>query len=95
MTVYALGQITITEPEAYGRYQAAFMPVLIQYGGRLLAADTVPEIIEGEWPHQKLVLLSFPDEAAFRRWEQSPEYQEIARDRRAGATGVVMMVRGI
>ena len=95
MTVYGVGQITVTEPEAYGRYQARFMPVLIQYGGRLLAADTAPVVVDGEWPHQKFVLLAFPDEAAFHRWEQSPEYQEIAKDRRAGAKGVVMMVRGI
>jgi uncharacterized protein (DUF1330 family) len=40
------------------------------------------------------VLLAFPDEAAFRDWAQSPASREIARDRRAGAEAVVLLVRG-
>jgi uncharacterized protein (DUF1330 family) len=31
------------------RYAAAFMPVLRQYGGRLVVADGSPEVAEGEW----------------------------------------------
>jgi len=39
--------------------------------------------------------MSFPDEAAFRGWAQSPEYQEISKDRRAGADTVVLLVQGL
>jgi uncharacterized protein (DUF1330 family) len=39
--------------------------------------------------------MSFPDEAAFRAWASSPEYQEIAKDRQAGAEAVVLLVNGI
>jgi uncharacterized protein (DUF1330 family) len=31
------------------------------------------------------VLMSFPDETAFRDWAESPHYQRISEDRRAGA----------
>ena len=44
MTHYAVAQINIHEPEAYGRYMDGFMPVLNQYGGKLLAA---PEFLRG------------------------------------------------
>jgi uncharacterized protein (DUF1330 family) len=40
-------------------------------------------------------VLSFPDEASFRDWAESPEYQEIAKDRKAAARSVIVMVRGI
>jgi uncharacterized protein (DUF1330 family) len=43
----------------------------------------------------KVVLMSFPDEAAFRLWSESPDYQEISKDRRAGADTVVLLVRGM
>jgi uncharacterized protein (DUF1330 family) len=42
-----------------------------------------------------VVLISFPDEAAFRSWADSPEYQEISKDRQAGADTVVLLVKGL
>jgi uncharacterized protein (DUF1330 family) len=40
------------------------------------------------------VLMSFPDEAAFRAWADSPAYRDISRDRLAGAEAVVVLARG-
>jgi len=39
MSVYAVVQLTITDREAYGRYQARFMDVFRRYKGQLLASD--------------------------------------------------------
>ncbi|HTY30904.1 DUF1330 domain-containing protein [Mycobacterium sp.] len=95
MTVYAIAQLRFTDRAAYDRYQARFMEVFRRHPGTLLAADESPEIVEGEWDREKLVLMSFPDEAAFRAWAQSPEYQEISKDRRAGADTLVLLVKGL
>jgi uncharacterized protein (DUF1330 family) len=38
--------------------------------------------------------MSFPDEAAFRAWANSPEYLEISKDRKAGAQGIVLLAKG-
>jgi uncharacterized protein (DUF1330 family) len=38
--------------------------------------------------------MSFLDQAAFRAWADSPEYQEISRDRKAGAQGIVLLAQG-
>lgn len=95
MTVYAIAQLSFTDRKAYNRYQARFMEVFRRYNGRLLAADEHPVVLEGRWDRDKLVLLSFPDENSFRQWEQSPEYQEIAKDRRAGADTVSILVHGV
>jgi hypothetical protein len=40
--------------------------VFRKFGGRLLSADEHPAVLEGAWDRDKLVLMSFPDEAAFR-----------------------------
>jgi uncharacterized protein (DUF1330 family) len=94
MTVYAIAQLTITDRTAYNRYQAKFMGVMRRFKGQVLAADESPKVVEGKWDREKVVLLSFPDEAAFWEWEQSPDYQEIANDRRAGSTAVVLLAKG-
>jgi len=52
-------------------------------------------VLEGHWQRNKVVLLSFPDESAARRFGESPEYQEISRDRRAGADTLSLLVHGI
>jgi len=39
--------------------------------------------------------MSFPDEAAFRDWAESPDYQRISEDRHAGADTVVVLVQAI
>lgn len=95
MSVYAVAQLKITDRAAYDRYQAKFMGVMKRYQGRVLAADEKPQVIEGEWTRDKVVLLSFPDEKAFREWAESPEYQEISRDRKAASEAVVLLVKGI
>jgi uncharacterized protein (DUF1330 family) len=95
MSVYVVGQITITDRTAYNRYQERFMAVLVRYTGRLLAADESPVVVEGTWDREKVVLLSFPDEAAFHEWANSPDYQEIAKDRYAGSRAIVLLVKGI
>ena len=93
--VYAIAQLTITDRTAYDRYQQQFMGVMKKFKGRLLAADEHAQVVEGRWDREKVVLLEFPDESAFREWAESPEYTEIAKDRKAGSDAVVLLVRGI
>ena len=95
MTVYALAQISIHDRSRDDRYVAQFMEVFQRCEGRLLAADESPVVVEGEWPHQKVILMAFPSRAAFERWATSPAYQEIARDRIAATTGCVVLVAGL
>ncbi|SHM63801.1 DUF1330 domain-containing protein [Cryptosporangium aurantiacum] len=95
MTVYALAQISIHDRPRYDRYVAGFFPVLLQYGGRLLSADESPVVVEGEWGHQKAILMAFDDAESFRRWADSPEYKEISTDRVAATTGVVLLLAGL
>lgn len=86
MTVYAIAQLKMTDRAAYDRYQARFFDVFRKYNGRLLAADERPRVLEGAWPHDKLVMMSFPDEAAFLAFDLTRLRGDFARPqgRRAG-----------
>jgi uncharacterized protein (DUF1330 family) len=95
VTVYAIAQLRLTDRAVYDRYQARFMEIFRRHPGTLPAADESPEVIEGKWDREKLVLMSFPDEAAFRGRAQSPEYQEISKDRLAGADTLALLVQGL
>lgn len=95
MTVFALAQLKFKDREAYQRYQGRFMPLLMEFSGRLLAADENPVTVEGVWEGDKVVLISFTSRERFAAWSQSPSYQEIAKDRRAGADASVLLLKGI
>jgi uncharacterized protein (DUF1330 family) len=92
--VYAVAMFQITDRAAYGRYQAQFMDVMNRFRGKVLAADEHPAILEGRFDHDKVVVLSFASETDFQEFADSPDYQEIAKDRRAGTKGFVVLVRG-
>jgi len=93
--VYIIAQLSFRDRSVYNRYQASFMGVLRRFDGRLLAADEHPLVVEGSWDREKVVLLSFSDESAFRRFFDSPEYQEIVQDRKSGADAILLLVHGI
>jgi uncharacterized protein (DUF1330 family) len=93
--VYVVAQLTIHDRARYDRYAAGFMAVLRQFGGRLLASDESPEVVEGSWDRHKVVVLSFADRAAYDAFAGSEAYRTIARDRIAGSDGPVLLVHGI
>lgn len=92
---YGIALLHITDPAAYDRYRRRFAATLEGTGGRLLAADANPGVLEGEWSGDKVVLLEFPDAGSFASWMTSTRYREVARDRHAGSHAIVLSVRGI
>jgi len=95
VTVYAIAQLRIHDQAPYERYAAWFMPVLRQYGGRLVVADGEPEVMEGEWAGNRVVVLAFDDRDAVTTWANSPEYQAIVQDRWDAAETTILLVRGV
>lgn len=94
MSCYVLAQLKFRDLAAYRRYQAQFFEVMRPFKGRLLVADEAPRVLEGTWQPEKVVLIWFPDEMAFREWESSEAYQRIAVDRIAGAETASLLLQG-
>lgn len=95
MTVYVIAQLKFSDRAAYDRYQSQFSEIFARHPGTVLAADDAPQVVEGHSDVEKVVLLSFPDQASFHAWADSPDYQRISEDRRAGAETVVLLVEGL
>jgi uncharacterized protein (DUF1330 family) len=95
MPVYVIAQLKFTKEDLYRRYQGRFFDVFKQFNGKLLVADEKPATLEGNWPHDKIVVMEFPDQAEAERFISSPAYQEISKDRIAGAETVSLLVRGL
>lgn len=92
MPVYVINNMSIRDAAQYKAYVRGFMPTLTAFGGRVLAAQNAPEPVEGEWPHDRTVLLEFPSRELVQQWSDSPPYQAIVGHRRAGAISNVVVL---
>ena len=95
MTVYVIAQLKFTDEARYRAYQARFFDVFKNSGGKLLAADEKPVVLEGEWMRDKVVIMSFADDGQARGFLDSPAYREISKDRIAGADTIGLLVHGL
>ena len=93
MSVYIVAQLKFTRRELYDRYQSRFMGVFKKFRGKLLVADAHPVVVVTL--AEVAARLEFPDDAAAQEFQNSPEYQEISVDRKAGADAIVLTVRGL
>lgn len=95
MSSYFVALITIHDQAQYERYLEGFTAVFERFAGEVLAADDAPEILEGEWPAARTVILRFPSDQELLRWYRSPDYQRLAELRRTAAEGQIALVHGL
>ncbi len=91
MSVYFIANLRVHQPALYDRYLDGFDAIFERYEGEVLLVDDAPTVLEGEWPYTRLVLIRFPDEAALRRWYDSPEYRRLAQIRQRAADGFIVI----
>ena len=88
-------ELEITNSAAMEPYRAAVGATITQYGGRFLARAGATELIEGGPEPKRIVILEFPDKAAFKHWYDSPEYQKILPGRLDNSTARGFVVEGV
>jgi uncharacterized protein (DUF1330 family) len=84
----------IRDEAGMNAYAQQAIPMIMQAGGRVIAADDAPELIEGSWPGKRTVVLEFDSAEAARNWYRSPGYQEVAGLRHAAADSNAVIVAG-
>lgn len=66
---------------------------LAPFGGRFIVHGETPEVKEGHWTNN-MVMIAFPDIGAARSWYDSPAYQAILPLRTGNAEGTVILIEG-
>ncbi len=94
MPVYVMFHNTVTDPEKMKAYLDQVMSTAPSEGMRLLAMDDAPETVEGDAPHQRLVLVEFDSKERFRAWYDSPEYTAVRQLRLDGTEGFTLVAEG-
>lgn len=93
MSAYWIAHVTVTEPEAYARYQAAARGVFEAYGGTFLVRGGESDALEGA-SYARHVIVAFETLEQARACYASEQYRA-ARLLRVGAADVhITLVAG-
>lgn len=64
------------------------------YGGNAIVVNDGGDVIEGEWPYGRTVILEFPSVEKAKEWYDSADYQAIVGERHASTTSNAVIVPG-
>ena len=95
MTAYVVAQIEVTDPDAFAKYRERVPGTVSQYGGRYKARGGTMDVLEGDQPYSRLVIIEFDDVAAAKRWYESDDYAPLIALRQSASRGAVVVVDGV
>jgi uncharacterized protein (DUF1330 family) len=94
MKAYVVVQETVKDEAMFAEYRNQVMATLAPFGGEFVVRGGKMTVVEGEWPHPRLVIIVFPSRANAEGWYNSPAYQKILPLRLEGAAGNLVIVDG-
>jgi len=95
MAAYIYGNIDIHDPVLYEQYRAQVPAMIAAHAGRYLVRGGAVEVLEGDGPVKRQVILEFPDMAALKKFYLSPEYTAAKAIRQKAATGTLVAIEGV
>ena len=95
MTAYAIAHLrNVNLGAEIAEYILKIDATLDPYGGKFLIHGSEPEVVEGPW-EGNLVVIAFPTVEHAREWYDSPEYQKILRYRTENSDSRTMIIPGV
>jgi uncharacterized protein (DUF1330 family) len=93
MSAYVLVEVDIHDVSLYEEYKKLTPASIEAYGGRFVVRGLSVQVMEGDWKHDRLVLLEFPSKEVALSWYHSEAYQQ-ARAIREKASSANFLIIG-
>jgi uncharacterized protein (DUF1330 family) len=94
MKAYVVAAETVNDSAMFDLYRKEVAATLVPFGGQFVTRGGNLSVLEGEWPHPRLVIIEFPSRAAAEGWYQSAAYQTIIALRHNSSVGNLVIVDG-
>jgi len=92
-TVYMVVTLDVQNPEMMTQYAEAALPLLPEYGGDVLCGSDEFDVIEGNWPRERVVILRFPNKEKANSFFFSDAYQKAREFRTPASTLDAIIIR--
>lgn len=93
MSAYLVAQVQVNDAHAFAPYPTQTLPIVAKHGGRPLAMSFNPQVEEGVWPGNT-VILEFPDMLALRAFLDDPAYAAPKALRRRTTNSNIIVLEG-
>jgi uncharacterized protein (DUF1330 family) len=95
MPAYLFASVQITDPAAFEEYRRHVPAAIAAYGGRYLVRGGSFEVLEGDAPGSRLVIVEFPDMSRLKAFYNSAEYQPLLVLRKRTAISTLLAIEGV
>jgi uncharacterized protein (DUF1330 family) len=94
MNGYLILDLSIKNIESFLEYVDKIQEFIKRHGGRYIVQGAVPEIIEGDWRPDRVVILQFPSKEKAREFLDDPEAQSLFAIRHKSTTSKLILAEG-
>jgi uncharacterized protein (DUF1330 family) len=92
---YIIAELTVTNPGSrFDEYREKVQETIEAFGGRFLVRTADPQLLEGDQPTGRVVVLEFGSPEQAMAWYNSAEYQKILPLRLRNAVSRTLCVVG-
>lgn len=95
VAAYVIYQGEVTDPERYEEYKTKAAASIVAAGGRYVVRGGDVEVLEGDAPAGRTVVLEFPTRQAALDWYGSEDYTAIRKIREGAARAQLYVVDGV
>lgn len=92
MSAYVLVEVAIHDASLYEEYKKLTPASVEAYGGKFVIRGLPIQVMEGEWNHDRLVLLEFSNKKTALEWYNSEEYQQARKIREKASSANFFIV---
>lgn len=85
----------VRDPQSLLEYKEAVAPIVEGFGGTYRVIGGEPQVLEGAWHPNFLVLIEFPSLERARAWYQSDEYADLKAQRLAAVDSEAILMTGL
>lgn len=94
MSAFLVLDIAVHDARAFMQYVREVPAFIAKHGGKYLVQGDVPDVLEGDWSPERLVILQFPDKASARKFLADLEFAELVKLRQQTTTSKLILVEG-
>ena len=95
MAAYIIASIEVTDPERFEVYRGQVPATIERHGGKYLVRGGAVEVVEGDRPARRTVVLEFASLEQARGWYYSDDYAGPKELRIASTISEVLIVEGV
>ncbi|MGA3218068.1 MAG: DUF1330 domain-containing protein [Acidimicrobiales bacterium] len=95
MAAYVIYQAEVLDSERYEAYKTVAAESIKRAGGRYIVRGGDIEVLEGEAPAGRTVVVEFPDRRTALEWYRGETYREARKFREGAAEARMYVVDGV